>query len=261
MSVAKFIPKGWHLTGKNGIMDGKIFALEDSTVSIGTDSNICTAVFPAGTAGIAQLHCQLILKNGNWYLIDFSDSGTWLNDEMIQKGQAVPLKRGDMFSLANSSNNFILDYEPVSDYKNQQEIIPPPPVAANDDILKYIKENFFTCKGRLNRKPYLLRILALALLNSVNWSILMYLDTIPVRQLSDIGKAIVIALLIFWIICVAATFALDIRRLHDTDHSGWWVLTLFIPFVQIYTLYLLIFKAGTPGYNRYGADPLTLRGY
>ena len=114
MIAVKSVPEGWCLTGKNGVMDGKSFALEDSTVSIGTDSNICTAVFPKGTAGIAQLHCQLILKNNSWYLVDFSDSGTWLNDEMIPRGQAVPLKQGDMFSLANSGNNFILSYEPVA---------------------------------------------------------------------------------------------------------------------------------------------------
>ena len=257
MIAVKSVPEGWCLTGKNGVMDGKSFALEDSTVSIGTDSNICTAVFPKGTAGIAQLHCQLILKNNSWYLVDFSDSGTWLNDEMIPRGQAVPLKQGDMFSLANSGNNFILSYEPVVARQNRQGTSPPPPAAAEGDFLKYVRENFFTFKGRLNRKPYLLRILAIMILNAVNWSILLYLDTIPVRQLSDFGKAIIIGLLIFWVICVVATFALDIRRLHDTDHSGWWVLTLFIPFVQIYPLYLLVFKAGTPGYNRFGADPLT----
>ena len=40
MITAKLVPKGWHLKGKNGVMDGKIFEIGDSTISIGTDPNI-----------------------------------------------------------------------------------------------------------------------------------------------------------------------------------------------------------------------------
>ena len=264
MSDAK-ISKGLRLTGKNGVMDGKIFLIEDSTVSIGTDPNVCSIIFPENSTGIAKLHCQLILKNNTWYLIDFSDSGTWLNDEMIQKGQAVPVKQGDVFSLANSSNNFILNYEFVSNQEfvstNQNRKIskPPEPPSSNDGILNDIKENFLTCKGRLSRKLYIKRMLKLMLLNFVNSIIMFIIGTIPVRDLSIIGWGIAIVLLIFWVICLVAAFALDIRRLHDTDHSGWWLLTAFIPLVQFYLLYLMFFKEGMQGDNKFGPDPLTYR--
>lgn len=42
--------------------------------------------------------------------------------------------------------------------------------------------------------------------------------------------------------------AVGVRRMHDTDHSGWW---LFFPIVN------LVFACtdGTPGPNKYGPSP------
>lgn len=49
--------------------------------------------------------------------------------------------------------------------------------------------------------------------------------------------------------------AVSVRRLHDTDRSGWWVLIVLIPLIG--PIVLLVFMAldGTPGDNRFGADP------
>jgi uncharacterized membrane protein YhaH (DUF805 family) len=42
--------------------------------------------------------------------------------------------------------------------------------------------------------------------------------------------------------------AVGVRRMHDTDHSGWWIL---FPFVNLY----LALKPGDSGENRHGPDP------
>jgi uncharacterized membrane protein YhaH (DUF805 family) len=50
------------------------------------------------------------------------------------------------------------------------------------------------------------------------------------------------------------TLAVLVRRLHDTDHSGWWVLISFIPLVG--TIVLIVFActdSGPP--NKYGDGP------
>jgi uncharacterized membrane protein YhaH (DUF805 family) len=44
---------------------------------------------------------------------------------------------------------------------------------------------------------------------------------------------------------------LTIRRLHDMNASGWWALTVVVPFVTL--LFLAI--RGTPGANRFGPPP------
>ena len=275
MNVPQKVPKGWSLTGKNGVMDRKIFSLEITNVSIGTDPTTCNIVYPAGTLGIAQLHCQLIWKNGGWLVVSFGNTGTWLNGNLLKNGQAVPINPGDMLSLANSGNNFVLKYNLVLTPQDQSETnqskgagnssseswrgpsTPPPPPPTNErNTWENIKETFFSFKGRLNREPYILRTLALFLVNSVNWAILSYIDTIPANQLNNLGIGIVIALLIFCVICIVASISLGTRRLHDTNHSGWWWLTSFVPFLNFYTVYLLYFKKGTEGYNRFGSDPL-----
>ncbi|ARS25702.1 DUF805 domain-containing protein [Sphingomonas sp. KC8] len=51
------------------------------------------------------------------------------------------------------------------------------------------------------------------------------------------------------------SLAVGIRRLHDTDRSGWWLLIGLIPLIG--TIVLLVFYCtdGTKGPNRFGPDP------
>ncbi|MGA8839769.1 MAG: DUF805 domain-containing protein [Candidatus Aquilonibacter sp.] len=46
-----------------------------------------------------------------------------------------------------------------------------------------------------------------------------------------------------------------IRRLHDTDRSGWWILIDLVPFVGWIVLIVFYILEGTPGENRYGPPP------
>ncbi len=52
------------------------------------------------------------------------------------------------------------------------------------------------------------------------------------------------------------TFAVSIRRLHDLDKSGWWILIAFVPILGSIYLFVIFCMRGTKGDNRYGADPL-----
>ena len=45
------------------------------------------------------------------------------------------------------------------------------------------------------------------------------------------------------------------RRLHDTDHSAWWILISFVPFVGWIVILVFCVTAGTDGPNRFGDDP------
>lgn len=48
--------------------------------------------------------------------------------------------------------------------------------------------------------------------------------------------------------------AVTVRRLHDQDKSGWWILINFIPFGGIVLLVFMCLE-GTQGPNQYGPDP------
>ena len=52
-----------------------------------------------------------------------------------------------------------------------------------------------------------------------------------------------------------ASFALVIRRLHDTDRSGWWYF-IFLTIIGILVLIIWYCQKGTDGENRFGKDPL-----
>jgi len=49
--------------------------------------------------------------------------------------------------------------------------------------------------------------------------------------------------------------AVAVRRLHDTDRSGWWFLLAFTVIGILLLLYWYV-QPGTQGMNRYGYDPL-----
>lgn len=59
------------------------------------------------------------------------------------------------------------------------------------------------------------------------------------------------AIAIAWIGIVMTT-----KRLHDWDKSGWMQLIFLIPIVGLIFWIVLFFVKGTPGANKYGADPL-----
>lgn len=50
--------------------------------------------------------------------------------------------------------------------------------------------------------------------------------------------------------------AVAVRRLHDVDKSGWWVLLVLIPLIGWLILLYWAIQRGTVGDNRFGSDPL-----
>lgn len=50
--------------------------------------------------------------------------------------------------------------------------------------------------------------------------------------------------------------AMAVRRLHDRDRSGWWILIGVIPLIGGLILLVWYLSRGTPGDNRFGPDPL-----
>jgi uncharacterized membrane protein YhaH (DUF805 family) len=50
--------------------------------------------------------------------------------------------------------------------------------------------------------------------------------------------------------------SVSIRRLHDTDHSGWWVLISLIPIIGFIVLLIFYLRQSDPGENKYGPPPV-----
>jgi len=70
-----------------------------------------------------------------------------------------------------------------------------------------------------------------------------------------IGEAGILSGLFSLAILIPA-IAVGIRRLHDIDRSGWWLLIGLIPFVGAIVMIVFMATRGTTGDNRFGPDPI-----
>jgi uncharacterized membrane protein YhaH (DUF805 family) len=51
------------------------------------------------------------------------------------------------------------------------------------------------------------------------------------------------------------SLAVTVRRLHDTDRSGWWILLNLVPLVGGVIVLVFTCLDSTPGDNKYGPNP------
>ena len=123
-----------------------------------------------------------------------------------------------------------------------------------------IKENFFRWNGRLNRKRFIMRLLALTGVGIVLYILMGVLLVTSTDTLMRPDENTVMGIYgLFTLLSIpitVASYMLMIRRLHDVGLSGYFILLAFIPFVSLGLLLYLLCKHGTEGDNAYGADPL-----
>jgi len=60
---------------------------------------------------------------------------------------------------------------------------------------------------------------------------------------------------IYSLAVIIPTLALSVRRLHDTDRSGWWILISLVPLIGSIVLLVFYVMDSTPGQNRFGPNP------
>lgn len=87
---------------------------------------------------------------------------------------------------------------------------------------------------------------------SVAWIVLSLVDRLlfgAAGQMLPLSSLFALALLL-------PSIAVVIRRLHDIDRTGWWILLGFVPIVGTIVLIVFFVQRGTTGANRFGPDPL-----
>ncbi|WP_218352424.1 DUF805 domain-containing protein [Alteromonas lipotrueiana] len=61
--------------------------------------------------------------------------------------------------------------------------------------------------------------------------------------------------MIYNLLILVPSVAVTMRRLHDTDRSGWWWLVSFIPIIGPIVLLVFMLFDSTPDDNQYGPYP------
>ena len=110
--------------------------------------------------------------------------------------------------------------------------------------------------GRATRTEYW----TFSLLNLAVYVVLWVLMMICASPSEDgsISTASLLFLVLMLLFCLATfipAFCVTVRRLHDTDKSGWWMLVNFVPFVGGLAFFILTLLGSTPGANQYGPHP------
>jgi uncharacterized membrane protein YhaH (DUF805 family) len=82
-----------------------------------------------------------------------------------------------------------------------------------------------------------------------------FLVYIALAILMQISSIFVVVYFVYGLATIVPSIALAIRRLHDTDKSGWMLLLGLIPFVGFILLLVFYIQEGTSGPNQYGAGP------
>jgi uncharacterized membrane protein YhaH (DUF805 family) len=85
--------------------------------------------------------------------------------------------------------------------------------------------------------------------------ILLYFTTTTESQMMAVLTPVMILAGLFSLFCLIPGLAVVVRRLHDTDRSGWNILWSLVPIVGGFVLLYFYVTEGTPGPNRYGPDP------
>ena len=107
----------------------------------------------------------------------------------------------------------------------------------------------FAFDGRINRAKFWLGI-------GATWLVAIVIIGIVAAMNSTFGWAIAG---VFYIGLIWVGLAISIKRWHDRDKSGWWVLIGLIPIIGFWwALIETGFLEGTQGPNQYGQDPLAL---
>lgn len=114
-----------------------------------------------------------------------------------------------------------------------------------------VLRNYVGFSGRARRKEFWMFILV----NLVLTGVLSILDKmLGLRIAKDEG----LLTTIYGVLIFLPYWAVQFRRLHDTDRSAWWLLLLLIPIVGWLIILAFNCQSGTPGKNRFGSDPKTL---
>ena len=73
--------------------------------------------------------------------------------------------------------------------------------------------------------------------------------------LSRVSTVFAILYVIYGLAVLIPGIAVAVRRLHDTNRSGWWLLLWFIPIVGFIIVIVFLATQGDPAPNRYGVPP------
>ncbi|QKE65280.1 DUF805 domain-containing protein [Aquipseudomonas campi] len=113
------------------------------------------------------------------------------------------------------------------------------------DVLK----KYAVFDGRARRKEYWFFVL----FNLIASVVLSIIDGVIGTFSAESGIGLLSG--VYSLAVLLPAIGVSIRRLHDTNRSGWWLLIGLIPLVGAIVLIVFMVQDSTAGDNQYGANP------
>ena len=135
-------------------------------------------------------------------------------------------------------------------------IVRPKPFKSTDNkepslldlAISAVKHKYLLFNGRASRKEFWAVMLFSVLISFA----LQLLYTLGFAISDNLGLLLALPFVIFSLGMVIPQLAVSVRRLHDTDKSGWWLVLSFIPIFGTIALIVLFSLASSESDNRFG---------
>ena len=112
-----------------------------------------------------------------------------------------------------------------------------------------VLKKYAVFEGRARRKEYWYFLL----FNFPIGIVLAIIDTVTGTFSAELSMGLLGG--IYSLAILTPSLAVTVRRLHDTDHSGWSLLLLLIPIIGAIAIIVFLVKDSKPGENQYGSYP------
>jgi uncharacterized membrane protein YhaH (DUF805 family) len=112
-----------------------------------------------------------------------------------------------------------------------------------------VLKKYAVFSGRARRKEYWMFFL----FNIIFAASASFLDNMIGTTIGDSSFGVLHTLYSLTVIVLG--LAVTVRRLHDTDRSGWWIFIVLIPLIGTVWLLILMVDNSTSGENKYGQNP------
>ena len=129
-----------------------------------------------------------------------------------------------------------------------------------------LKEKYVTFSGRAARSEYWYFVLFYMIVIMAIYALFMVAGGMRALQTGDFSAFHYLLIVVYVVVALGVflpSISVLVRRFHDRNMSGWWVLGFMllsaVPFVGILVsigMLVLLCLKGTDGENKYGDDPL-----
>ena len=112
-----------------------------------------------------------------------------------------------------------------------------------------VLKKYAVFSGRARRKEYWFFVL----FNIIISIVLAVIDGVTGSFSPEAGMGLLGG--IYTLAVLIPGIAVSVRRLHDTERSGWWLLITLVPLIGAIVLLVFMVQDSKPGQNQYGANP------